>query len=159
MPHDLYERDILEWSEHQADLLSHLARHEKYGAIDWMNVIEEIASVGRAQLNDVRGLLRQAMHYIVRIHLDWNDAMRPDWELELGCSLDDAADQITPSMRVRIDLDAMWGRVRSQSCRHHPDDPRCHALPDRCPWTLDALLANDRDKLFATLAGWPLEPL
>ena len=39
---DLYEDDILLWSEHQAEALRRRAANE----IDWENVAEEIESVG-----------------------------------------------------------------------------------------------------------------
>jgi hypothetical protein len=158
MSNDLYVRDILEWSERQAGLLGRVAGDERHGDVDWRRVIDEITAVGVAQLNDVRGLLRQAMTCIIRIHLNWHDAARPDWELELGCLLDDAADQFTPSMEQRIDLDTMWSRTRARAIRPLPDDPRGHALPDHCPWTIDVLLANERDGLLSALAGWPVAP-
>jgi len=159
MPDDLYKRDILEWSERHADLLRRVARDERHGDVDWSHVIEEIAAVGVAQLNDVRGSLRQAMNCLVRLHFGTNDGARPDWALELGCLLDDAADQFTPSMRQRIDLDAMWRRVRARALQQLPDDPRSRALPDHSPWSVGALLANDHDALLAALAGWPIEPV
>jgi hypothetical protein len=155
MTDNLYERDVLEWSECQAELLRQVASGERRYPVDWTNIIEEIISVGVAQLNDVRGLLRQAMLYLVRIHLNAPDERRGDWELELGCSLDDAADQLTPSMRGRIGLDLMWERVRARTTRQY-DDPRARALPDHCPWTLDALMENDPDRLLSALAGWPM---
>ena len=42
---DLYEDDILLWSEHQAEALRRRAANE----IDWENVAEEIEAVGRSQ--------------------------------------------------------------------------------------------------------------
>ena len=113
--------------------------------MDWSHVVEEIQAVGTAQLNDARGLLRQAMICLVRLHFDRNDAARPDARLEPGLVLDDAAEQCTPSMRQRIDLDFIWHRVRARVIRDFMDDPRGQALPDRCPWILAALLANDHD--------------
>ena len=47
MPDNLYERDILSWSEHQADLLRCLARGEWAIGIDWEHVVQEIEDVGR----------------------------------------------------------------------------------------------------------------
>src|ERR1700722_5349653 len=158
MPDDLYERDILEWSERQSELLRVVADSEQRNGIDWHHVIEEITAVGVAQLNDVRGLCRQAMICLVRIHLNPADSEPPDWDLELACSLDDAADQFTPSMRHRIDLNFLWGRVLLRVARLSPDDPRGRALPEHCPWGFDELLANDRDHLLAARAGWPVPP-
>jgi hypothetical protein len=158
MPDDLYDRDILEWSERQAAALRHLASAEKYADVDWRRVIEEIEGVGTAQLNDFRGIVRQAMMALVAIHLDWQNVARSDRILELDCLMDDAGEQFTPSMKQRIDLNTMWHRLRERNVCRSPDDPRCRALPDHCPWTLEALLANDHDALLAALAGWPVAP-
>lgn len=46
MPDDLYERDILIWSEQQADLLRRVARGERVNGVDWAHVAEEIEDVG-----------------------------------------------------------------------------------------------------------------
>ena len=49
---DLYEDDILLWSEQQAGALRRRALNE----IDWENVAEEIESVGNEQLHAVESL-------------------------------------------------------------------------------------------------------
>jgi hypothetical protein len=67
--------------------------------------------------------------------------------------LDDAVEQVTPSMTPRIDLALIWNRIRA---RVVSDDPLGRALPDHCPWTVEALLSNDHDGLLAALAGWPV---
>ena len=46
MPDDLYERDILAWSERQAELLRRVANGERVNDVDWPHVVEEIADVG-----------------------------------------------------------------------------------------------------------------
>ena len=44
---DLYDTDILTWSERQADLLRRMARGERVNdQIDWGNVAEEIEDMG-----------------------------------------------------------------------------------------------------------------
>ena len=51
---DLYEADVLEWSEHQARLLrQHADGRPGNEAPDWANIIEEVESVGRSQLTAV----------------------------------------------------------------------------------------------------------
>jgi hypothetical protein len=42
MPDGLYERDVLAWSQHQADLLRRLGRGEQANDVDWAHVAEEI---------------------------------------------------------------------------------------------------------------------
>ena len=52
---DLYETDILLWSERQAELLRRHAAGERINdaAIDWPNIAEEIEDVGRSERNSV----------------------------------------------------------------------------------------------------------
>jgi Domain of unknown function DUF29 len=56
---DLYDTDILLWSERQADLLRRHAAGERVNdaSIDWPNIVEEIEDVGRSELNSVESLL------------------------------------------------------------------------------------------------------
>ena len=51
---DLYDDDILLWSERQSDLLRRIAAGEPVNERpDWVNIIEEVESVGREQLHAV----------------------------------------------------------------------------------------------------------
>jgi hypothetical protein len=55
---DLYDDDILLWSERQADLLRRISTGEPVNERpDWVNIIEEVESVGREQLHAVESLL------------------------------------------------------------------------------------------------------
>jgi hypothetical protein len=147
MPDNLYDHDILEWSERQADLLRQVADGERRNDVDWPNVIEEIADVGSAILNSVRSFLRQAMIHLLKIHASPNDDARDRWLTELDAFLDDAAERFSPSMRQRIDLDAIFARARQRVLRRAPGS----APPMTCPWTLDELLAGDADVLLAAI--------
>ncbi len=76
MPDDLYERDILEWSDRQSDLLGRLARGERVDdAIDWPNVIEEVLSVGLSELHACQSLIRASASSICS-NCTWNRTPR-----------------------------------------------------------------------------------
>jgi hypothetical protein len=47
MPEALYDRGILSWSRHQADLPRRLARGERVNGIDWTHVVAEIDDAAR----------------------------------------------------------------------------------------------------------------
>jgi hypothetical protein len=152
MPDDLYESDILDWSERQADLLRRVANGERRNDVDWPHVIEEIADVGSAELNSVRGYLRQAMIHLLKLHLTPDDLAREHWLTELDAFLDDAADRFSPSMRQRIDLDAIFAKSRVRVLRRAAGGSAV-TLPVACPWTLDDLLAGDFEALLAILSA------
>jgi Domain of unknown function DUF29 len=52
---DLYDTDILLWSERQAELLRRSAAGERVsdGELDWPHIVEEIEDVGRSELRPV----------------------------------------------------------------------------------------------------------
>jgi hypothetical protein len=62
-----YESDILIWSEHQAALLRRVAAGEPVNeAPDWPNIVEEIESLGRSQVDAVESLLFQAVVHMLK---------------------------------------------------------------------------------------------
>ncbi len=64
MPTDLYT-DALAWSGQQSALLRRLAAGERVNdAIDWPNVIEEIADVGKSELRAVQSLIARAIKHL-----------------------------------------------------------------------------------------------
>ena len=148
MPDTLYELDILIWCEQQAALLRRGAAGERVNDIDWPNIIEEIEDVGRGILNSVRGLLLQAIVHLLKAHASPSDPARDHWSLEIGTFLDDAELRFVPSMRQRIDLEALYCKARNRVLKLAPPA----LFPDRCLWSLDDLLGGDVDSLLSTLA-------
>ncbi len=151
MPDDLYEHDILTWSERQAELLRRVANGERVNDIDWPHVIEEIADVGISELNAVRSLAGQMMIHLVKIHLFPTDTARVHWHQELDAFIDSVKDRYATSMRQRIDIQPIWDRAKPRMAKYYASDTGIAALPSDCPWTLDELLAGDHDALLAAL--------
>jgi hypothetical protein len=60
---DLYDADILAWSERQGELLRRIAAGERVddADLDWPNIAEEIEEVGRSELHAVESPLVQAL--------------------------------------------------------------------------------------------------
>ena len=56
---ELYDADLLAWSERQAALLRRVAAGERVADndMDWPNIIEEIESVGQSQVDAVESLI------------------------------------------------------------------------------------------------------
>ena len=141
---ELYETDVVEWSEHQAALLRRLAAGERVNdQVDWANVVEEIESVGNEQVHAVNSLLMQAMAHRLKA-MGWPDARDvPNWQADARRFAIEAADRFTPSMRQRLD----GARIYRRALRTLPDSmdgQSAVTLPPECPWSLDELLAEDR---------------
>jgi hypothetical protein len=139
---DLYETDILLWSERQRDLLRRVAAGEAVNeSPDWPNIIEEIESVGNEQLHAVESLLRQALVHMLKSEAWPSSAYVAHWLSEARRFRADAADRYAPSMRQRIDL----ARIYRQAVRIMPDTIDGQPplpVPAACPVTLDELLAD-----------------
>jgi hypothetical protein len=145
MPDSLYDTDVLVWSEHQADLLRRLAKGERLNeTIDWENVIEEVESVGRSELNGCQSLLRQALIHLLKLSLEPDCDAAAHWRGEVDTFLADARRYASPSIRQRIDVAALYAealsRLRSEARGNR--DPR---LPGSCPLSLDNLLLEEPD--------------
>jgi hypothetical protein len=112
MAAELYDSDILGWSEHQADLLRRVASGQRVNGVDWEHVIEEIADVGIPELNAVHSFLSQAILHLLKIHLWPGDPARMHWRLELMAFLESAARRFALSMRQRVDVSAIGAGAR-----------------------------------------------
>ena len=141
---DLYDADILQWSEQQSRLLRRLAAGERVNDdIDWENVVEEIESVGNEQLHAVSSLSTRAIIHRLKA-IGWPDAVDVDnWQADAERFRGDAADRFTPSMRQRLDMTHIYRRaLRAVPARMDGKPPL--SLPTECPWSLDEMLSDDK---------------
>jgi hypothetical protein len=85
---DLYEADILAWSEEQARRLQRVAANDRRNdeSPDWANIIEEIQSVGKAQLHAVGSLLVQALLHDLKAEAWPLSREVPHWRARRGAS-------------------------------------------------------------------------
>jgi hypothetical protein len=152
MPDDLYEQDVLIWSEQQAELLRRLSRGERVNdQVDWPNVIEEVHDVGLSHLNAVRSLLRQAIVHVLKQYA-WPDGPVPHWRSETRGFLADAQQRFSPSMRQRIDMDHLYRQAVAQILDDVIDGKAPRTPPPRCPFSIEQLLADEVD--IAALVTW-----
>src|ERR1700750_3100352 len=107
--HDLYDDDILLWSERQSDLLRRIAAGEPVNERpDWVNIIEEVESVGRSDLRAVRSLLLQALVHSLEAEAWPNSLSVPALKADSRLSRIQARDAFAPSMRQHIDVEGIY---------------------------------------------------
>jgi len=140
---DLYDADILEWSERQAALLRRVAAGERVNDadLDWPDIIEEIESVGREQLHAVESLLTQAMLHMLKAEAWPLSAYVAGWQAEARLFRSQARRRFAPLMRQRLDVPGLY----ADALRAMPDTIDGQSpLPVTpvCPVTLDELLAD-----------------
>ena len=138
---DLYDTDIVAWSEEQAARLRRVAAAERLNEAspDWPNIIEEIESVGRNELRATQSLLVQALRHRLKI-MAWPDSAEvPHWREEMIVFQFEAAQAYQASMRQRIDMAWIYRSARRRFPQQIDGRP---PLPQTCPVTLDELLAE-----------------
>ena len=146
MPDDLYERDVLTWSEQQATLLRRLAAGERVNdAVDWQNVIEELEDVGVSQLRACRSFLRLALIHFIKLHAWPASRSAGHWTREIKAFLNAARDHFTPAMRNRVDLAALYADALYELDGEQDDSGVSRPWPRACPLLLDDMLARHPD--------------
>jgi Domain of unknown function DUF29 len=137
---DLYDADILLWSEQQAEL----RRRRSANALDWDNLAEEIEGVGLGQLHAVISHLRLALLHDLKAEAWPLSRDVPHWRAEARGHRDEARQRFTPSMAQRIDVEKLYRQAR----RRMPetiDEVRPLPVPDSCPVRHDELLSEDAE--------------
>ena len=139
---DLYDTDILGWSERQAELLRRLAAGERVNdQIDWENVAEEVESVGRSELHRTESLLTQTLRHRLKIMAWFSSSEVSRWQEEATLFQMDAARAFQESMRQRLDMALIYRRARHRFPQQI-DGQAPLPLPDVCPVMLDELLSE-----------------
>ena len=137
---ELYDVDVLAWSERQSELLRrHVAGEMLNEALDWPNIIEELESVGREQLHAVESLLLQAFVHELKAQA-WPEALDVEkWLFDAKLFRAQASLRLTVSMRQRLDVQALYAKALC-TLPVTLDGLAPQPVPQTCPSTMDELL-------------------
>ena len=141
MPDDLYDRDVLAWSEQQATLLRRAARGERVNDIG-LDACRR-GDRGRGPVRTECCAFLSAANPCPLAQIAWMArtwACR-HWRSEIVAFQTDAPRRFTPSMRQRIDPDAIYARAVLQIEPLRYGGRPALAAPTTCPVPLDALLS------------------
>jgi hypothetical protein len=137
---DLYDHDIVEWSEHQAELLRRMAAGDRVNdQVDWLNVAEEIEDLAARNRDQIESRLTVLCEHLLKWR--FQPQMRSgSWR----GSIVEARDRIAAVIR------------RNPSLQHHPAKVLADAyppgrrkaeaeteltdLPVTCPWDIEQVL-------------------
>ena len=136
-----YDSDIVDWSGHQAALLRRMAAGERVANLDWGNIIEEIESVGRSQLDAVESLLTQAFLHDLKAEAWPLSRDVAHWRAEARLFRRQARRRFTPSMRHKLDVADLYADALAGLPETLDGQPPLRAT-ELCPVTLDELLAR-----------------
>jgi hypothetical protein len=150
MPNGLYDRDVLAWSQNQADLLRRLARGERVNDLDWEHVVEEIEDVGLSELHAVESYLELIIVHLLKIQAWPGSDATNHWQAEIVSFQSNAVRRFAPSMRQRISLADLYSTAARQVTRL-TGGQGAMPWPTECPFTLDQLLHEADAALVAQL--------
>jgi hypothetical protein len=106
---NLYDEDILIWSEQQAAALRTLAsRRDLPNELDLTNVIEEIEDVGKCEFHTVESLIGDILTHLVLLATDPDAPAKRGWIAEVTAWNLTLRRRISPSMRLRLDMESLW---------------------------------------------------
>jgi hypothetical protein len=138
----LYDTDFYAWTQDQAKKL----REVRDNRLDAENLAEEVADLGNSELRAVKSHLESLLVHLLKAAFSPADQPRSGWLNETDMHQDQAREAFSPSMHDKIDLDRYWQRAIRQTNRDLADYGE-EEIPREiaCPFTLDALLAEDFD--------------
>jgi hypothetical protein len=144
-----YKEDFFAWSQHQAKLLRTFRR---WGAdfpsgLDLDQIAEEIESLGSAELNSVKSLIRQILMHLIKAASDPASEALAHWRAEAAAFHSDMLDHYAPSMRQLIDMQLLWQRAKPVAdLRLREYGSRVgEGIPEQCPYALKEIVAESFD--------------
>jgi len=145
---DLYEADYYAWVRAQVDGLRMLSRSSSANLpLDLDNLADEVEDRGRSALRGVLSLIEQVLIHLLKIQLVTRVEPHRDWRREVTNSRRELREEFTPSMRFRV-LEALPDRYliarnRVISALEAEILDVESRIPEKCPWTLEQILATD----------------
>jgi hypothetical protein len=141
---DLYDDDIAAWAEQQADALRRRATNE----IDWENVAEEIADVGKRDRDRIFGALRTALTHLLKWQFQ-SEARSNAWRAAVVKARERIAKLIEDSPSLQDYPAEQLIRAYAAARLIAEAETGLVGLPEACPWTVEQV----RDHAF-----WPARP-
>ncbi|BCX18193.1 MAG: hypothetical protein KatS3mg117_1875 [Geminicoccaceae bacterium] len=142
----LYEDDFYAWTQEQAATLRRLAAERWNLPLDLEHLAEEVEDLGKEQRNAVRSQLRRIIEHRLKLRYSPARDPRSGWLDSIDEARADIEDRLTRTIRreVEADLPRLYAQVLPKVARAleaHGEREAAARLPERCPWTLDELLA------------------
>jgi hypothetical protein len=135
---DGYETDFHRWAETQAGLLRTRSANE----LDWDNLAEEIADVGRSEEREVESRLAIACEHLLRWEYQPEHRSR-SWR----SSVVQARTRIARVIRRNPSLKSYPATVLADAYQDGRDVAEAETgllnLPEACPWTVEQVIDRD----------------
>jgi Domain of unknown function DUF29 len=141
-----YDTDFMRWTERQTDLLRRRAAGELPNdeGLDWLNLAEEIESVGASQKREVRSRLRLICLHLLKWIYQPERRETLTWQDTLYVQRRDLLDLLEDSLLLRPFAESALPKAFAsgrQDAEHQLG--RVLQVSDECPWPLEQILSLD----------------
>jgi hypothetical protein len=143
---DLYDEDFTLWTERQAVLLRQLAAAGEIAndGLDWLNLAEEIESVGANQKREVRSRLAVIFQHLLK----WRyqpDLRSKSWENTLYVQRRDllAVFEDSPSLRSFAASERVLFAAFANGRQAAERETGVLNITDVCPWSFEQVISQE----------------
>jgi hypothetical protein len=136
----LYDTDTYTWAMRQADALRRRSANE----IDWENVAEEIESVGKSEVRELRSRYVVLLSHLLKWLFQPQKRSR-SWESTIGLQRELVVEHMSTNPGLKPLQDELFGRAfreaRVRACEETGLDP--DTFPETNPFTLAQAMDPD----------------
>lgn len=140
---DLYDTDVVLWSERQAALLRRRAAGDLVNDadLDWHNVAEEIEAVGRSARRELQSRLAWLLQHLLkwRYQPEFRSA---SWRTTIRNQRNAIEDLLAESPSLKAVLPEIFAAAYRRARLNALDETGLLALPEATPFTLDQTLGD-----------------
>ncbi len=150
MTEALYEQDFFRWTQEQAQALRALAEQGANLPVDWVNVAEEIESLGRSDRREITSRLATIAEHLLKLQHSPASAPRVGWRETVFRERLNVAKLIAESLSLRPELPELarsgWEDgsklARNSLALHGETEAAQHLAQAGDPYTPDQLLSD-----------------
>ena len=143
---DLYDEDIVLWSERQGELLRRRAAGQRVNdaELDWPNIAEEIESMGRAEQDQLISRLAVLLAHLLKWRFQ-PDRRGNSWRLTILEQRRRALRNVSRSPRLRPRLDDVLAEAYGDAMlvAERETDLPGETFPPVCPWTFEDAMSAE----------------
>jgi hypothetical protein len=145
---NLYETDHYVWALAQASTLRRLQAEGSNIPLDLDHLAEEMEALAKSDRNAVRSQIRRILEHFLKLEHSPAAAPRDGWRRSIVEARLQLRDDLTPTLErdAEQQLDQLSRdarRLAASSLEEHDETAAATALPERCPYSLDEIIAED----------------
>lgn len=139
---ELYDRDFLQWTQQQAELL----QKGRWAELDIKNLVEELEALGRSEQKELGSYLQVLILHVLKWQYQSERRTR-SWETTIANCRDQIRDCLedTPSLQRFLQDSNRIEKYYRRACREAAKETQLSIdiFPVSCPYSIDQLLNSD----------------